>query len=199
MESLSGLSEFFYNLVPGVLFIFGFFHLTEMTLESIATKEVERIFIIIIIGFAIGFLGQGIIKKLKNWLGINKLIFDKVACANNKNGIYKKSIESLEGKIKFNKTEKKEITIQNRFHLMDNYLRNNGSPYVINHMAEKAAFWANIFLGSVILLLLSFFTSNQPVNNLLLLLLSLISGILAFEYSNAEYDTVLQTFVLKFK
>lgn len=191
MDSVGGLATFFYNLIPGAVLLF-ILDITKIyPLDNFSYPPTEKVLFILLLGSFLGFFGQGIIKIIKNHC-INECIFSKVK---NSNKIYEKIYKKACKYLEIPYDNPKEV-----FYSMDNYLRNSGSPYIINQYAEKAAFWGNTFLGSIVLFILINLYDNSPDKNSLLiicLILFSVSLYLTFTYIRTQYESILQTYVQK--
>lgn len=188
MDSFGGLFKFFYNIIPGTLFLFGLNALHIPILIYFPKTDVERIFWFIVIGIFLGFIGQGIMKQIKKYLRINKQIFTEVKSENAKTEIYNAALNNLTTKIPALKTG----DLAQLFYSMDNYLRNKDIMYIINDFSEKAAFWGNIFLASVILFAVALYNYNIIASPLFVLIC--FSFCLFYQYTYAERDSILKTY-----
>ena len=95
MNSLGGLSAFFYNVIPGVLFLLVLdnLKLNWFKLENLPGDNAEKIFWIIIIGLFLGFFGQAAVKLFKGG-AINEFIFKKIR--KSKEDVYKDAIKNYQ-------------------------------------------------------------------------------------------------------
>lgn len=189
MDSTDSLADFFYNVVPGAVFLFFLDFIHPLPLS--AHKTDWRIFIFLVGGLFIGFVFQGFSRffSKKKWLFSREDVFNKVI--ENDPDAYNEVLKVL--RIKEPKSYDK---LRNLFHKIDNYLRGKPQSVIINHFAAKAAFWSNIFWGTIIMVFYySFFYSNIFVQ------LSCILGFLfaynmSKEYWISQYDVVMKTFFM---
>lgn len=190
MDSLGGLSEFFYNIIPGTLLLLGLHYLGSVDLGKIPGNDALKIFFIIAIGFFLGFLGQVIINFVKKHVKLHALMFYFIKKENEHNGLFLLA----QNKLKKTMHANEELSITELFYSMDNYLRNNKQAYVINHFAGEAAFWGNILLGSLILFFRAFQVENYYF--MIFLLFTLFFSIWGFfSYMHNRYDSVLKTYL----
>lgn len=189
MNALGELSSFFYNIIPGILFLFALhiLHGKEkiFSLDDLPKTDIFYIFITIIVGAAIGFFFQAVSKfVIKD--PINKKVADELA-------------NCVETKVTFAKVKKHMSGFGIKDNLgilyaMDNKLRNNEPSYTINNFAERAAFWINISLGSAVLGLLEL-CKNGLYYSAPFFLIGLISFFLFKKSVKSHYHSVLNTFV----
>lgn len=192
MNSLGGLSAFFYNVIPGVIFLLVLDNLNVVwfKLKDLPGDDPEKIFWIITIGLFLGFFGQATIKFLKD-IVINKLVFNFIK--KNNDTEYEDAIEKLStiGIKKSKYDQNKKV-----FYAMDNNLRYSGPYYIINHYSERAAFWANIFLGLIVISSILLY-ERRAMEMPIYILLLIITLIFWLSSVRSQYESVLQTFLHK--
>lgn len=206
MNPLGGLSAFFYNIIPGILFLLAVYFLNLFSIKSYGfPSDGVLLFFVLILGSFLGFSGQAIFRIMKDILGVNRCAFCEVK--NDNDQTYNKAVKNLcviYGKLP------KDFTLKEVFYSMDNFLRNNGSPYIINHYSERAAFWGNISLGSFalfILIALNIILNYRSIGHgelvfaeisaVGLLTLIFISFYIACGSVFSQYESILQTYVQK--
>ncbi len=110
MDSLGGLFKFFYNIIPGALFLFGLNFVGISVFSYLPQNNTEKIFWIIVIGIFFGFLGQGLMKTLKR-RALNKWIFYELKIENTENGIYKSARTQVKSKLHLSPGELSKLTL----------------------------------------------------------------------------------------
>jgi hypothetical protein len=192
------LSNFFYNLIPGSIFLIGL-HLLEIPFipNIIFNKKGDidsSIFILyfIIAALFIGFFLQGCVKILRDLI-LNRMCFWYVVHNNPDQYNYSLSLLKAKGK-KIPAKDKKDA-----FYLMDNFIRGNDKAFNAMHFSSRFALWSNICLASTIYIFISLFylglNSTGPIifASILLFIFSLLQSVLHFY---AYYDVVLKTFII---
>lgn len=189
MNSLGGLSAFFYNVIPGVLFLLVLIKLNIpwLKIEDVFGKDPEKIFWIIIIGLFLGFFDQAAVKLLKGRV-INESIFKEIQKDND--AVYK----DAQRKLAINGLKLDEDVIKDVFYGMDNYLRNSSPSYIINHYSERAAFWANVSLGLIVIISILLY-EHRVTESLIFILLFILTRKFFLNSVKSQYESVLQTFV----
>ena len=162
MNSIDSITEFFYNIVPGILFILaleflsGFSFINEMGMQCAIQHWEIQLFIMILLGLFLGFVFQGFTKLLirEGGLQLNKKwLWSEVKRDNPL--IYKAAQKILENKLN-NETKKELKRPKKVFYLMNNYLEGKiGRASLINHFSSRTAFWANIFWGTFFLIFIA--------------------------------------------
>jgi len=224
MEDGGSIVEFFYNLVPGTLFLFllQYFQI----IPWFRGLDIYLIFLYIILGLFFGFLFQGITAFLRkgfwNYNCIQKVMYEK---RRNKreinpilNYVYKKYIYKKNIVI-FN-SEKIEILspeeMKKIFHLMDNRLMSENATFLPTHFSSLFTFWSNIFIGATFFLysleikisfgidfdkpIFSFLTCSLVIKLLLILLVCvfvIFSSFTGNYYLKAFYDSILNRYYLQ--
>ncbi|MBI2617534.1 hypothetical protein HYW55_05335 [Candidatus Gottesmanbacteria bacterium] len=191
MNSLGGLTAFFYNVIPGVIFLLMLdsLKMNWFNLQSLPGDDGQQIFWVIILGLFIGFFGQGVMKLLKGGV-INEYIFKNIQTHKQNSAIYKEAVK----KLSINGIDLKDDFTKDVFYAMDNYLRNSSSCHVINHYSERAAFWANISLGLFVIIFILLY-EHGPIESLIFILLLMITIKFLLNSIQSQYESVLQTFV----
>lgn len=221
MDTTDSLTAFFYNFVPGVLFIFGVIYLFDY-LYLFNKNEVIIIFFISVLGLFFGFLFQWFTKIARgdafviNFFKDNEVLNSIVKKKNEEKEIYnmdyKQAINKLSGLIGY---QRDKSDVKGNFYFMHNYLRAEGKAEVANYFTARLAFWSNLFFGSlflvvlVVLKLFYFFyqycnpnlTLNFDIkdNSSIVLLVSfcvlITSGIAFNKFLFILYDVILRTFI----
>jgi len=190
--------EFFYNLIPGGLFLllfqyyynipwFPFFPKSSSATESFTAL----IFAYIIIGLALGFVFQGLTKICREKCGLNECISRKVKEANEHNFI------KLPDKL--GKYSQSKGSILTTFYVMDNFLRGKQAAFLPTHNSSLFAFWSNIFFATLLLIILRLIKFHYVTFDYSLFILILgFSAYMAYKYLYAFYDTILKTYFVEY-
>lgn len=191
------VSEFFYNLIPGSIFLLIFNAITEnYFVNKIIDVNNEALLtaFYIVGGLFIGFLFQCATKAVRSnkW---NYLSQSKVKEEQEKDfaRIYK-----YFGRINENNLEQKKKDLSRIFSLMDNKIRGEDAAFLPTHFSSRFALWANFHWGSVILLGLSI-----EKRELSLMIAFSIFAIFTYKVSLSHlknfYDTIFKTYFMKDK
>lgn len=189
MNDSGSITEFFYNIVPGSLFLFVLnLSTNNLVLEHInidGDKEAVLIFYYIIGGLFVGFFFQCLTKIIRHefW---NESIFELVKVRN------KEEFNRIRKKLKIKPQQENKI-----FYLADNSLRGEKAAFLPTHFSSRFAFWANIAWGSLILIILSFVYPLPNIAKIALSLILLFSTWMAHEHLDNFYDTILKSYYMK--
>jgi len=194
METSDSLSQFFYNIVPGFLFLLtidyllGFKFLTFLPYKYMKDKEILFAFAFLSLSLFIGFIFQGFTKFVRKRLEINQKIWEKIK--NDNSSSFKKSVELLRRMgLLDEKTDLKEI-----FYLMNNYLEGEQKAALSKFFSLRVAFWSNMFFAIYFLIPITVWVEKYSA--LIILLFLFPYSYWLFEtYLKIHYDTVLKTFV----
>lgn len=201
MSSMDSVTDFFYNVVPGIIFLLVLDSVYILP-EQLRFEGAEKIFVLISLGLFLGFISQVIVKFLRIIFCFNeKYIFLPVK--NDDRETFDVADKILH-ELNIIEEDEMDCNLTKKFHLMDNYLRSKPQSEIINHFASKAAFWSNIFVASLILILIDLFNlipSKFNGENLVwvpsaFLLMSLLA---AGHYWRIQYDVVMKTFLAIYK
>lgn len=217
MDQANSFSEFFYNLIPGSLLVFGIIFLKFEIFESLFknnTKDgVFYIFCLVLLSLLIGFILQGLTKITEEVRGLKwrqRLVFSHIAEGEAKK-LYDEAYKKVEQKFgsKYPKGTLNKKNYKENFYLMDNFIRSKTDLYIIHHFSTKAAFWLN--LAWVWLFLFLTFLSLLPRNGLIIntyysglfvdwieigfILLISTSFCVAIIYMRNQYNSTLSTFL----
>ncbi|HUV47178.1 MAG TPA: hypothetical protein VMW29_03525 [Candidatus Bathyarchaeia archaeon] len=159
METTDSLTAFFYNIVPGVLFIILFdyflgFELYPFLLNTFGNIQKDRgiilTFYFLVFGLFCGFIFQGFTKKFRNWF-LNEKTFKKVIEEDILS--YKRAIKILQSK-KLLDSDETELTVKcdkkklgRFFYLMHDCLLGTRVGEFPIFFTTRLAFWSNIFFG----------------------------------------------------
>lgn len=190
MEQSNSITEFFYNIVPGSIFVIAFNHYLHPPIFDFLENSMDAgvIFFLLISGLFFGFVFHGFTKFIRSCLWLDLTVFNKVINEDNKSFAIASGELAARGLIGKNDPKKQA------FYKMDNYLRAKGYAKTIQHFTARLAFWSNIFFGTVIVCIVVLSLKNYSDLPWLLLLL-IFSGWLFYEYLRILYDSVLKTFV----
>ncbi len=197
MENTDSLTQFFYNIVPGILFIKGLELLTGYHLTSfLHIRRQEGLIIIFYLSFGlfVGFIFQGFTKIIRNNFCLDRKVFEIIK--NKKNNI--SLFENAEKLLKKKKLLGSDENTETVFYLIHNYLLAKGLDSQGTFFADRVAFWSNIFFTSFFLVLIKLYYQRLRLDFtfIFLLLLLFYSWKLFKRYLENKYDTVLKTFVM---
>lgn len=197
MGDNGSITEFFYNVVPGGIFIplLKFF---DKDLITIFYKKPENpdsatiIFVYIIFGFLFGFIFQGFTKIVRSKLYWNESVAKAVIKRNEEFIPMEEIYESV------SKKELKNNELQ-LIYFMDNYLRAENPAFMPTHFSSRFAFWANtgFALLSLIVLSLLHLIQTNTVQIFLLIISMFISFHIANIYFCGFYDSILKSYYMK--
>lgn len=205
MDSSGSIVEFFYNIVPGSLFLFSlkYFGIDAIKSLNFGSDPILIVFEYIVLGLFLGFLFQGITKIARD-IWWNDEIANKVAQKRENKLLFEESSKNIYPNSR--QIPEKSISI---FYLMDSYLRGVDPAFLPTHFSSRFAFWSNIFFGSlasIIIVLGNYFLfyphipSEQIPGLVILLATSPVSKILADKHFDGFYDSILKSyFMLKVK
>lgn len=216
MDASGSVTKFFYNIVPGSLFIFALSAIFNYPIPK--ENTVFMFFIFLCLSLLMGFIFQGLtkidrkypFKKNDSPDCLNKLAFclNKISMK-----IFKHSIrnlnddiwDSVEEKNKLNHKIAEEIldnqgikhqSKEDIFYIMHDYLMANGKDKRTDFYMDRVAFWANIYYGSLILIVVSLIFQKWAVFVTLYIYARFFCRWLYHEYLRNLYDVVLKTFVV---
>jgi len=190
---MNKLLMFFYNIIPGSLFLIGLQSITHISIYSL--REPDWIYKAIIFSFFLGLAFQEITKFIRKNFGFDQSTWENVSEKRDKKSfeiacktlVKWKLIEWKKGK----KMDKKEL--KKAFYLMHNFIgikRDSGAGYI----GQKTAFWFNIAIGAFFLGIIVY--AYNCICSLFLITFSVLTWkFIALELHKALYDTVLKTFV----
>lgn len=196
MNSVDSVVDFFYNVVPGIIFLIILEFVYGLKLSSDAG---EKVFLFIVLGLFLGFISQAVVKILREIFCFNdRYIFGPVR--NDDKKTFDKVSKLLLDLEIIDKDEMISDTLGKRFHLMDNYLRSKPQSEIINHFASKAAFWSNIFIASLVLSIIGLSKIiPSEFDRIILIFIPLLSLLVslfaATHYWRIQYDVVMKTFL----
>lgn len=180
----SSLNGFFYNLVPGSLFILTLIYYKIIEIPSLDLNHNEGLYVLlfIIFGLFFGFLFQSLIKLLRLFLDNITIWFVS---------------EHNKADFAIAKRDFRRDSSVGMFHKIDNMLRDKNS--LIKHFSSRLAFWSNIFVAILVILALeSYLKKNTPIDFYLqCLLLWSAWNYLFHQYS--YHDTILKTYIVRNK
>lgn len=172
---MDAVNKFFYNLIPGLYFLFflfitGFFGKLSFVIRNYDWQII--IFLIIFLGLLIGFIFQGLTKLLrKNYKKFGKcslwnvyynpfppfnpdlFSFDKVKTGDSKSyDIAKSKILKLYGENKSDDEEETKLdNIKRNFYLMHHYILVKEHETYANHFHHILALWSNLYWASFLI------------------------------------------------
>ncbi len=190
MNDSGSIVEFFYNIVPGTLFILiiqYYYKISFLPGLPIAINDNNSaivIFIDLLLGLFLGFVFQGLTKIAREKLNLNEIIAEEV-------------IENE----KFNKSNYKELknkTPKQVIYYMDNYLRCDEAAFLPSHFSARFAFWSNVFWAILLLIPINFLHYCYFDNSEIWLFLAIFfSAWMSKKYMYAFYDVILVSYAIK--
>ncbi len=205
MDTSGSITQFFYNIIPGSIFIFALSKIIDYSLYPLYPKEeLFSFFIFISFGLLFGFIFQGLTKidrkrPLKKYFFFNK---KKYYIENLNNAVWDEIINADKPSYKlargilmkmkvFAKAEKRSKF----FYLMHNYLLAIDHDKQTDFYMARVAFWANVYFGTLVLLFLIFWVHKFNISPWAIVLV-LFSRYFYHEYLRNLYDVVLKTFIM---
>lgn len=203
MDNSNSIVEFFYNIVPGSLFLFFMHYFGFDFFKSLGLRNdpVLIVFGYIVLGLFLGFLFQGITKIVRD-KGWNEEIAHKVATKeeNRELELFERSYKKIHDN-NFDISKKCTPT----FYLMDNCLRGEKAAFLPTHFSSRFAFWSNIFFASLLVMFLVFvyyffvcpcFPSEKIPGLIILLAIIPLSKNLADRHFEGFYDSILKSYFM---
>jgi len=189
MDSSESIAKFFYNIVPGILFIF-FLHFYKINFVSEKTDVAITIFLLIIFGLALGFVFQALTKIFRNIFDLDLISVLRVT-TKDENAYNEARKELLKKNLILKNDDKKKC-----FYIMDNYLRGRGTvSFIVEHFSARFAFWSNIFVGTLLLITILFLNKPPDCPYEWFMAILVFSGWASMEYLRILYDSILKTFI----
>jgi hypothetical protein len=174
MNNQDSINGFFYNLIPGILFIFGLLYLLDdkfswITSPIVKDNSVLITFLAIILGLFFGFVFQGIAKF--KWLRSNVEDLSRLTVLDSNDKIFQKAVAELSEikRINVKKViDSKEIDLRKKFfYLMYNYLRGTRHADTVMFFTDRSSLWSNLYYGGwiyffsfIIAFLIKFFSNS---------------------------------------
>lgn len=214
MDSSGSITQFFYNIVPGSLFIVALSVMIKNPINRLIFEMNNLFFFFIFLSLAllIGFIFQGITKFDRKYpsekdkpidfidkfvVFLNKLVMQKLRYPiRNMNNIVWERVKDAD-----KESDKKALNLikvgdkERSFYMMHNYLMATRKDKRTDFYMDRVAFWANTYYGNLILIVISLWLQKWYIF-LMLLIFTLFSRWLYHEYLKNLYDVVLKTFVV---
>lgn len=201
MENLSSTIGFFYNIIPGLLFLFINHNIIQLLYLQVLTISVDTennptpIIALLVLSLFIGFFFQSLTKLARDFF-LNRIIFNYIKCKDEER--YNSAVKKL------NQIEKDKIRdVVDVFYSMHNYLSSNSKDRLPEYFSGRFAFWSNIFFALLISLTIFSFSVQVKLFNLervetfWLFIVSLVySTTMSLIYIENMYNSVLKTFLL---
>lgn len=233
MDNSSSITQFFYNIIPGSLFIFilanvvGYPPLDLLLQKHWAFPMFIFLSAALLVGFSFqvmtkidrkypynemnpgldidylnkiaNFLNKHILKICKfHIVNLNSVIWDKIKRKDKTSyNVARNILKSVEvsGMSIFDDKDSDERF----FHLMNNYLFAEHKDKQVDFYMGRIAFWANIYYGTLTLMIVSLYLQKGEIF-LFLLGFAVFNRCFAYrEYLRNQYDVVLKTFILVYK
>ncbi len=196
MNDSSSIVEFFYNLVPGSLFLFllkpSGYDIFEKQFPS--SDSALKIFAYIIAGLLLGFIFQGVTKWFRDHFEWNLRTVKQIRC--NKLERYKLAYKKIFNK-EYKESEDNDPLLT--FYLMDSELSGDDAALLPTRFYSIHTFWSNIFFAIILLLFLTIFKDPSNLYLFSLVLTLILSLYWANKYLEGFYDTTLNVFYMKYR
>ncbi len=211
MNTDASIVEFFYNVIPGSLFIvlmsyFKIFDVSSLLSFNKQPDSLVLIFLYLFLGLTSGFIFQGMTKLARKYLMWNYNVMSNVIKKKENEKKFIKVKKSLDIGANVNDEEKLIAT----FYFMDNWLRGEKAAFQVNHFSSRFAFWSNTFFALLAFFLLIsiklcfakkimyfifLFRINGPI---ILLLIGLLfySNYMSSQYLEGFYDSMFKSFYM---
>ncbi len=199
MNYLNSLTTFFYNIVPGFIFLlFNSFYYKTQLFENTNIDILQ----VVIVSVLLGFVFQSFTKKFRDAY-LNKKILDEIG--ENDKSLLSDADKILES-IPCTKNKEKDRTEKN-IYLMHNFLiAKYGAVVFPEFFSERLALWSNMMFASLITVILIFimpfynlspepFSGSILLDLFLLILFTYHSYGITKKYQYALYDSIVRTFV----
>ncbi len=186
--------EFFYNIIPGGLFVFVFNYLFPTLSKTLLNKigfssDIEKTFLYLVVALFLGFFFQAITKLIRS-SPLSECVARSVFDKNNQ------TLNKIFELVDFKPKEKTYVTA---IYLLDAYLKAEKPAFLSTHFSSLFTFWLNIFVASVLLLTLPLFIVAKNTSiylNMGLIVVVIVSGRTSYTYLNNYYDSVIKAFFM---
>ncbi len=198
--SFDSLSSFFYNLVPGGLFIFSIYSFRIIPVsayESFKFLDTNGLSLglFIVVSLFFGFVFQACTKSFRMLIDpILLLILEK----SNKDE-FKNALKAV--KLKKEKLSNPKYFLygyKKPFYLLDNKYREHN--FLIGHFSTRLAFWSNIFFAIILFRLIEIYFHTYikfaTFDLLIFPYLFIFSFLMYLWHQFGYYDSILKTYVL---
>ncbi|HVZ11712.1 MAG TPA: hypothetical protein VG965_01660 [Patescibacteria group bacterium] len=200
MKADASIGEFFFNIIPGSLFLFllkiyGIFDFFKLLSNAGSLgDDVSAVIGIAIFGLLLGFVFQGLTKWARDVLCLNEKIANAVKKENELE--YKLILKHLN--ITNDLFTKNNFSVLKIFYLMDDFLRGDHPAFLPTHFSARFAFWANITIGIMIIILLRIFLKQLFLdgNNFVLLVAMCFSYDMSKRHFQGYYDAMLKSYFM---
>lgn len=198
MDNSGSIVEFFYNIIPGSLFLFLLNYCYNINVIVILGFKPDNaaliIFVYIVLGLFLGFVFQGMTKFVRKYFGWNSRIAKRVKDSN------PDKFKDVYNKI-YNKKYKDSNLISSKetleiFYFLDCSLRGSYPAFLPTHFSSRFAFWANIFFALIILIILDLFVHPCHDFTSILVIVAAISFYWADQYFEGFYDSIFKSFYM---
>ena len=204
MSDGGSIVEFFYNLIPGSIFLFSLKLLCIFDLgKAIKGSENLIIFGYLVLGIFLGFLFQGLTIIARRVVGWNITVFKIIE---EKNSNFKLAYKKLTREELKENEKLTDQQLSDMFYLMDSSLRVDKASFLPTHFSSLFAFWANMFFAALLLSVIlwtmkgGWFLLFEQVE-IIILFVVLVIAILCLYFANrfliSFYDTILNCYIMK--
>lgn len=193
---MGSITDFFFNIIPGVLLILILEKNNPGIMNQILGKPPEpelKLLSILILSMIVGFFLQAFTKLVKE-----KLLYQIIWCKikNEDLKFFERAEEYLEKNNLLSKIDNPEKKIEKMFFIMDNYLSLNGGGRLLTHFASRLAYWSNLFWVSLIIIILTLLKYiNDPIIITCAMLGLLVSAYVSCIHLKNQYDIILKSFL----
>ncbi len=204
MTNEDSLVQLFYNLIPGVLFLwllnyYNLFPTKVIFSNPLFDNELVKAIFLTSLSLFLGFVFQGVTKITGKDFFLN---IKAIKAIKNQNS---KAVDLAIKKIKkpsFNKEDDRELS--ELFYFMDNFLRGKEGSFIVNHFSTRLAIWSNTSVALLVFFILRTTIFLNPPHSLLpsdgwLFILFIFSLLMLWRYLNTFYDCILKTFNAHYK
>lgn len=198
MDNNGSIVEFFYNIIPGSIFLFLLnYRYNFKIVETIGFKSedaVLNIFSYIIAGLFVGFVFQAATKFVRNHLGWNGRIA-KIVKNNNTNKFKDVYNKIFKRNIKDSSLISGKDTLDT-FYYLDCFLRGSSPAFLPTHFSSRFAFWANIFFALIFLIIIDLFFHPISEYTVILSICAILSFYFADQYFQGFYDSIFKVYLI---
>ncbi len=199
MELAHSWSAFFYNIIPGFIFLFfNSFYFASIQQRIFTRGDAMSVLQVVVISIFLGFVFQSLTKKFRDFC-LDQKIIDRVEIEDEQ--VLGTAIKLL-GKIS---GTSKESTIK-KIYAMHNFLVAKYKMILPEFFAPRLALWSNILFATILTIILILIatlagTTPEPLSgNIvidigLLALFSWHSYTISEKYLFALFDSIIRTFI----
>lgn len=203
MNNLDGLSNFFFNLLPGAVFLviieyLGFLRYIGVIISA---PETSRIFYLVIFGLLMGYIFQAISRVIKDHLYEVPVMREVM---NSNEPLFNKNLQHLnkinDGRKLLNNSEDRNMI--DGFHLMNNYVQAKHNAFITIDFSQRKALWANANIACFFLSFVSYtmLIAYPTIHRFFILIVCVISTFLTYKVARkflyAYYDAIMKSYFM---